>query len=99
MQPKPSIYHSSEVINCSAKHHYLHFVVQALMPYQTYFYKYLGSAGKTFCTRYTDHMRNIGGDTRFSHHNLDTGHGYGIIENTMTLLKNSFRKRTYMTST
>jgi hypothetical protein len=51
--------------------------------------KYIGQTGRKFKTRYKEHIqttRNNGPDTGYSRHILDTGHTYGSIENTITLL-------------
>jgi hypothetical protein len=50
---------------------------------------YIGQTGRTFKTRYKKHIqaiRNNRPDTGYCRHILDTGHAYGSIDNTMTIL-------------
>jgi hypothetical protein len=52
--------------------------------------KYIGRTGSTFKTRYKEHIQTIQNnrpDTGYSRYILDTGHTYGSIENTMTIIR------------
>jgi hypothetical protein len=52
--------------------------------------KYIGQTGRTFKTRYKEHIeaiRNNRPDTGYCRHILDTGHAYGNIESTMTIIR------------
>jgi hypothetical protein len=85
MQPKPNIYRNSGIYQLQC---------------QTYLCKYIGQTGRTFHTRYRENIQNIRNNKRntgFSHHILNTGHSYGSIEDTMTILKTA-KKGQYMKS-
>jgi hypothetical protein len=48
--------------------------------------KYIGQTGKTFHTRYKEHIRTIknnNSNSQYSNHILNTGHKYGTITDTM----------------
>jgi hypothetical protein len=52
--------------------------------------KYLGQTGRTFYTRYKEHMqtiRNNNGNSGYLNHIQNTGHACGIITNTMDIIK------------
>jgi hypothetical protein len=52
--------------------------------------KYIGQTGRTFNTRYKEHIYNIksnNSNTGYSRHILDTGHSYGTMENTMDVIR------------
>jgi hypothetical protein len=51
--------------------------------------KYIGQTGRTFRTRYKEHIREIktnGQKSKFAQNILDTTHNYDTIEHTMELL-------------
>jgi hypothetical protein len=51
--------------------------------------KYIGQTGRTFRTRYKEHIRDIKINrqkSRFAQHILNTTHNYGTMEQTMTIL-------------
>jgi hypothetical protein len=48
--------------------------------------KYVGQTGRTFNTRYEEHIHNIrsnNSNTGYSNHILNTGHTYGTMQDTM----------------
>jgi hypothetical protein len=50
---------------------------------------YIGQTGRNFKTRYKEHIQDIRNNrtkTGYSHHIPDTGHEYGNIENTLSIL-------------
>jgi hypothetical protein len=52
--------------------------------------KYVGQTGRTFNTRYKEHihdMRTNNGNMGYANHILNTGHLYGIITDTMEIMK------------
>jgi hypothetical protein len=52
--------------------------------------KYIGQTGRTFKTRYKEHIqaiRNNNSNSGYSNHMLNTGHAYGSMANTMKVLK------------
>jgi hypothetical protein len=52
--------------------------------------KYTGLSGRTFYTRYEEHMstlRNNNGISGYSNHIVDTEHAYGSITDTMKIIK------------
>jgi hypothetical protein len=52
--------------------------------------QYMGQTGRTFETRYKEHIqaiRNNNGNSGFSNHVLNTGHAYGGITDTMKVIK------------
>jgi hypothetical protein len=52
--------------------------------------KYLGQTGRTFKTRYKEHIQAIrsnNSNSGYANHMLNTGHTYGSIADTMTVLK------------
>jgi predicted transcriptional regulator len=62
--------------------------------------KYIGRTGRTFKTRYKEHIhaiRNNPPDTGYSRHLLNTGHTYGNIDNTMTIIRKA-RKEKFLNS-
>jgi hypothetical protein len=53
--------------------------------------KYIGQAGRTFYTRYKEHIQAIrsnNGNSGYSNHVLNTGYAYGSITDTMKIVKN-----------
>jgi hypothetical protein len=51
--------------------------------------KYVGQTGRTFNTRYTEHIHNIrsnNSNTGYSNHILNTGHTYGTVQDTMEII-------------
>jgi hypothetical protein len=51
---------------------------------------YVGQTGRKFRTRYKEHMRDIRNNkenTGYSHHILSTGHMYGMLEDTLQMVK------------
>jgi hypothetical protein len=60
--------------------------------------KYVGQMGRTFNTRYKEHIYNIkssNSNTGYSKHVLDTGHAYDTMEETMDVVRIG-RKGQYM---
>jgi hypothetical protein len=52
--------------------------------------KYIGQTGRTFHTRYKEHIqeiRNTNGNSGYSDHILNTGHTHGTITDTMDIIK------------
>jgi hypothetical protein len=52
--------------------------------------KYIGQTGRTFNTRYKEHIYNIksnNSNTGYSRHILDNGHSYGTMEDTMDVIR------------
>jgi hypothetical protein len=52
--------------------------------------KYIGQTDRTFKTRYNEHIqavRSNNGNSGYSKHNLNEGHTYGSVTNTMKVLK------------
>jgi predicted GIY-YIG superfamily endonuclease len=52
--------------------------------------RYIGQTGRTFKTRYKEHIRDIQNDGQYSkcaQHIIDTGHEYDTMENTMKILR------------
>jgi hypothetical protein len=51
--------------------------------------KYVGQTGRTFNTRYKEHIHNIrsnNSNSGYSNHILNTGHTYGMITDTMDII-------------
>jgi hypothetical protein len=50
--------------------------------------KYIGQTGRTFKTRFKEHVRNIknGQNSKFAQHIVDTTHEYQTIDQTMKIL-------------
>jgi hypothetical protein len=62
--------------------------------------RYIAQTGRTFKTRYREHIQafqNNRPDTGYSRHILDTGHAYGNMENTMSIIRKT-RKGKFMNS-
>jgi hypothetical protein len=60
--------------------------------------KYVGQTGRTFNTRYKDHIHDIrsnNSNTGYANHILNTGHTYGTITDTMETMKTE-RKGRYL---
>jgi hypothetical protein len=60
--------------------------------------KYIGQTGRTFNTRYKEHIHNIrsnNSNTEYANHILNTGHTYGTITDTMEIIKTE-RKGRYL---
>jgi hypothetical protein len=58
--------------------------------------KYIGQTGRTFKTRYKEHIqaiRNNNGNSGYSKHILNTGHTYGSVTDTMKALKTQSKGR------
>jgi hypothetical protein len=52
--------------------------------------KYIGQTGRTFYTRYKEHIeaiRSNNGNSGYSYHILNTGHAYGTITDTMDIVR------------
>jgi hypothetical protein len=52
--------------------------------------KYVGQTGRTFNTRYKEHIHDIrsnNSNTGYANHILNTGHTYGTITDTMEIIK------------
>jgi hypothetical protein len=59
--------------------------------------KYIGQTGRTFKTRYKEHIqaiRNNNSNSGYSKHILSTGHTYGSITDTMKALKRREKEST-----
>jgi hypothetical protein len=59
--------------------------------------KYVGQTGRTFYTRYKEHIwaiRNNNSNSGYSNHTLNTGHTYGSITNTMGIIKMEKKENT-----
>jgi hypothetical protein len=51
--------------------------------------KYVGQTGRTFKTRYKEHIHDIRsnkGNTGYSNHILNAGHTYGTMQDTMEII-------------
>jgi hypothetical protein len=51
--------------------------------------KYIGQTGRTFSTRYKEHIhdiRNNNSNSGYSNHILNTGHAYGVMIDTMDVI-------------
>jgi hypothetical protein len=60
--------------------------------------KYVGQTGRTFNTRYKEHIHNIRSNhsnTGYASHILNTGHTYGKITDTIEIIKTE-RKGRYL---
>jgi hypothetical protein len=60
--------------------------------------KYVGQTGRTFYTRYKEHIqaiRNNNSNSGYSNHTLNTGHTYVSITDTMDIIKTE-RKGKYL---
>jgi hypothetical protein len=60
--------------------------------------KYVGQTGRTFNTRYKEHIHNItsnNSNTGYANHILNTGHTYGTITDIMEIIKTG-RKGRYL---
>jgi hypothetical protein len=58
--------------------------------------KYVGQTGRTFNTRYKEHIhdnRSNNSNTGHANHILNTGHTYGTITDTMEIIKTGRRGR------
>jgi hypothetical protein len=58
--------------------------------------KYIGQTGRTFKTRYKEHIqaiRNNNSNSGYSSHILNTGHAYGALTNTMDVIKEGRKGR------
>jgi hypothetical protein len=52
--------------------------------------KHVGQTGRTFSTRYKEHIHDIrsnNSNTGYANHMLNTGHTYGTITDTMEIMK------------
>jgi uncharacterized protein YbcI len=61
-----------------------------------FFQKYIGQRGRSFRTRYKEHMRNIttnGITSKYAQHILDTTHNYDNIDETMEIIYISKKSR------
>jgi hypothetical protein len=55
-----------------------------------FFLRHVGQTGRTFNTRYKEHIYEIksnNSNTGYSRRILDTGHTYGIMEDTMDIVR------------
>jgi hypothetical protein len=60
--------------------------------------KYIGQTGRTFKTRYKEHIQailNNRPDTGYSRHIKDAGHAYGSIDKTLTILRKAKKKENF----
>jgi hypothetical protein len=51
--------------------------------------KHIGQTGRTFSTRYKEHIHDIrsnNGKSGYSNHILNTGHAYGVMTDTMDVI-------------
>jgi hypothetical protein len=60
--------------------------------------KYIEQTGRTFLTRYKEHIHAIGNNNStsgYSNHILNTGHKYGTIADTMDIIKTHRKGETH----
>jgi hypothetical protein len=60
--------------------------------------KYIGQTGRTFNIRYKEHIQAISknnSNSGYSNHILNIGHTYGMIANTMDIIKDGKEGQTF----